>query len=88
MKESGNLHILRVTCYSKMTFEKHIRWDSTAAPQRVAVVSSEQLFGSSEMLLGFGVLPCPFLSYVLQCGARLQILTVNYWAEESVLPVF
>ena len=34
-----------------------------------------------DCLLGdaFVVLSCPFWSTVLQCGARLQIHTLNYW---------
>ena len=33
----------------------------------------------------FGVLSCQFWSNVLQSGARLQIHTLNYWTEQSVV---
>ena len=35
-----------------------------------------------------GYLSFPVWCTVLQCGARLQIHTLNYWAEQSVVPVF
>ena len=35
----------------------------------------------------FGVLSRPFWSTVLQCGARLQIHTLNYWTGWSGVPV-
>ena len=36
----------------------------------------------------FVVLSCPFWSFVLQCGARLSIHTLNYWTLQLVVPGF
>ena len=65
-KQSEDLHILRVTFDSKMTFEKHLRSVSRAASQRLGISRKswrDGLFGDA-----FGVLSCPFWSIVLQCG--------------------
>ena len=43
-----------------------------------------------ERFLGdaFGVLSYQFWSIVVQSGARPPIHTLNYWAEQSVVPGF
>ena len=91
LKESDDLVILGVTFDSKMTFEKHLRSVSRAAPQRLAILRNypgkcsmiDRFFGDA-----FEVLSCQFCSSVLNCGARLLIHTLNYWTMQSVVPGF
>ena len=74
MKESDDLVVLLVNFEFKMTFEKHLLSVSRAASQRLGILrKSWQVFP----VLGrsFAVLSCPFLSTVLQCGARRPIHT-------------
>ena len=85
-KESDDLVILGVTFDSKMTFEMHLRSVSRAASQRLSILRKsliDRFFGDA-----FGVLSCQFWSIVLQSGARLPKLTLNYWTEQSVVPGF
>ena len=85
LKESDDLDILGVTFDSKMTFEKHLRSVSRAASQRLGILrKSWWLFHDRSLLERcFGVLCCQFWSTVLQCRARLQIHTLNYWTVIS-----
>ena len=86
LKESNDLVILGVTFDSKMTFEKHLRFVSRAASQRLGILrKSWRVFHERSLL---GVLSCLFWSTVLQCGARLPMNTLNYWTVQSVVPGF
>ena len=81
LKESNDLVILGVTFDSKLTVEKHLRLVSRATSQRLGILGSP---GECFMMDHFlrdasGVLSFPFWSTVLQCGAQLQIHTLNYW---------
>ena len=89
LKESDDLIILGVTFDSKMNFEKHLRSVSRAASQRLGILrKSWQVFHDRSL---FG--RC-FRSFVLPVlgdasfGALLPIHTLDYWIEQSVLPVF
>ena len=75
---------------SKMTFEKHLRSVSRVASQRLGILRSPGEYSMIDRFLGgaFGVLSSKFWSTVLQCGARLQIHTFNYWTVWSEVPVF
>ena len=91
LKESDDLAILGMTFDSKMTFEKHLRSVSRAASQRLGILRKSWRVFHGRSFLGmfaFGVLSCQFCSIVLQSGARLPIHTLNYWAEQSVVPGF
>ena len=90
MKESDDLVILGVTFDSKMTFEKHLRSVSRSASLRLGILRKSWRVFMIERFLGdaFGVLSCQFWNIVLQSGARLQIHTLNYWTEQSVVPSF
>ena len=80
-KESNNLDILGVTFDYKMTFEKHLRWVSRAASQRLGILWKSDEYSKIDRFLGdaSGVLSCTFFSSALQCGARLPKRTLNYW---------
>ena len=80
MKESDDLVMLGVNFEFKMTFEKHLRSVSRAATQRLGIFRKSWQVFPDRLLLGrcFAVLSCPFLSTVLQCGARRPIHTLNY----------
>ena len=69
-------------------FEKHLRSVSRTASQRLGILRKSWRVFDDRSLLGrcFGVLPCPFWSAVLQCGARLPIHTLNYSTVLSVVP--
>ena len=73
LKESDDLIILGVTFDSTMTFEKHLRYVSRAAAQRLGISRKSWQVFRDDHFLGdaFGVLPYQFSSTVLQCGARL-----------------
>ena len=79
LKECDDLYILGVTSDSKMTNEKHLRSVSWAASQRVGIMRKYWRVFHDTSLLGRCIwgLSCPFWSSVLQCGARLQIHTLN-----------
>ena len=81
LKKSDDLDISGVTFDSKMTLEKHLRSVSTAASHRVGILrKSWQVFMIGCFWgVAFGGLSSQFWSTVLQCGARLQIHTLNYW---------
>ena len=60
LKESADLVILAVTFDAKMTFEKHLRYVSSAAGQRLGIVrKSWQVFHDRSLLLRY------FWSFVL-----------------------
>ena len=82
--------LLGVTFDSKITFEKHLRFASRAASQRLGILRKSWRVFHDRSLLGdaFGVLSCQFWSTVLQSGARLQIHTLNYWTVLSMVPCF
>ena len=88
LKESDDLVILGVTFDSKMTFEKHLRFVSRAASERLGILRKYwQVFHEKSLLVGcFRVLSCLFWCSVLQCGARLPIHRLNYWTLQSVVP--
>ena len=77
LKESAGLVILGETFDSKMTFEKHLRSVSRAISQRLGILMIDRSLADA-----FGFLSCQFWSTVLQCGARLQIHTLNYWTVQ------
>ena len=87
LKESDDLVILRVTFYSKITFEKHLRSDP--ASQRLSVLRKSWQVFHDRLLLGrcFQGFVLPDLEYSLQYGAWLSIHTLNYWNVQSVVPV-
>ena len=65
LKESDGLVILRVTFDSKMTFEKHIRWVSRAASQRLVILRKSWRVFHDGSLLGrcFQGFVLPVLEY-------------------------
>ena len=81
LKESVDLDILGVTFDSMMTFEKHLH----SLPEQLLIGYVSCGSSAEYFMIGcscgdaFAVLSCPFLSTVLQCGARLRIHTLNYW---------
>ena len=89
LKASDVLDILGVTLVSKMTFDKHLRSVSRAASQNLGILGDYILRNSWRVLPdsmidcfledAFGVLSCRFWSTVLQCGAQLEIYTLNNW---------
>ena len=84
-KKSDDLVILGVTFDSKMTFEKHLRSVSSAASERLGILSkSWQLFMINRFLEdALGLLSCQFWSTVVPFGALLPIPihTLDYWTE-------
>ena len=87
LKESDDLVILGVTFDSKLTFEKHLRWVSRAASQRLGILKSSRVFYDNSLPERcFRVLSCPFWSTVLQRCARLPIHNLHYWTVQSVVP--
>ena len=80
LKESDDLYILGVTFDSKITFEKHLHSVSREASQRLGILRKSRKVLEDRLLFGrsFGVLCCPTWSIVLQCGAWLQIHTLDY----------
>ena len=81
MKESDDLVILGEAFDSKMTIEKQLRPVSRAASQRLGVLRKYWQVFQDRLLLGrcFWGFVLPVLNTVPQCGARLQIHTLNYW---------
>ena len=81
LKESDDLDILRLTFYSKLTFEKHLRSVSRAASQRIGILRKFWRVFHDKLLIGrcFWGLSCQFWNTVLQCGVRLPIHTLTYW---------
>ena len=71
-----------------MIFEKHLRSVSRAASQRLGMLRKSWRVFHDRSLLGrcFRSFVPPVLE--LQCGARLQIHTLNYWTVQSVVPGF
>ena len=86
LKESDEFDIFGVTFNCKMTFEKHLRSVSWSASQRLGILRKSWCIFHDRLLLGrcIRVLSCPFCSAVLQCGARLLIHALYYWAVYSV----
>ena len=79
LKESDDLVILGVTFDSKLTFEKHLRLISSESPGECFMID-HFLRDASD------VLSYQFWRTVLQCGAWLPILTLNYWTMQSAVP--
>ena len=90
LKEADDLDILGVIFDFKMTFEKHLCLVSRAVSQILGILRRSWRVFHDRSLLGrcFRHLSCPFWSTVLQCGARLQIHTLNYWTVQSAVSVF
>ena len=83
LKESDDLVILGVTYDSKMTVEEHLPLVSRASSQTLGILRKSWRVSMicHFMRDAFGVLSCPFLSTVLQCGALLPVhtLTCSQW---------
>ena len=75
LKESDDLDILGVSFDSKLTFEKHLRFVSRAASQRLGILRKSWLVFHDRLLIGdaFEVLSCQFWNTVLQCGVCLPM---------------
>ena len=83
LKESANLVILPVTFDEKMTFGKHIRYDSSAAAQRLDIMrkSGQVIQNLSLLLRSFWVFVLPVLKYcsAVWCSAadsHLKLLDI------------
>ena len=90
LKESDALFILGVTFDSKMTFEKHLRSVSRAASQRLGILRKSMRLLHDRWLLArcFLGFVLPVLEIIMQCGDRLLMHTLNYWAVQSMVPGF
>ena len=90
LKESADLVILGVTFGSKLICEKHLRSVSRAGSQRLGILSKSWRVFHHRSLLGrsFRCFVLNVWSTDLQCGARLQIQTLNYRTVQSVTPGF
>ena len=90
LKKSDDLDIFEGTFDSTMTFENHLRSVSRAASQRLDIMRNPGEYSMIDCFSGdvFRDLFCLFWRTVLQCGARLQIHSLNYYTEKSVVPVF
>ena len=89
LQESVDLDILGVTFDLKMTLEaSSVSFQRSS--QRLGILRKYWRVFHDRLLIGrcFRGLSYQFWTTVLHCGARLQILTLNYWTVLSVVPFF
>ena len=81
LKDSDDLVILGVTFDSRSLSRNIFALFPEQILKNLVSLGSPGVCSMTDCFLGdtLGVSSCPFLSTVLQCGARLQIHTLNYW---------